>query len=168
MSKKWVAFYTVFVLMLIVGWWLISPLFLEETVNEELPPSIKEVETTSAEEMIDQPAEEEQSSYYSGMFVNADEKHQASGDVRTFHTNNQQWIRFENFEVTNGPDLYTVLVKEGQSTREGIILEKLKGNIGNQNYQIPESTFLEEGDRIVIWCKAFEVDFGFAELFVNE
>ncbi len=154
--------------MLIVGWWLISPLFLDETVNEELPPTIEGAETTSAEEMSDERSEDAKARHYSGMFVNADEKHQALGDVTTFQTNNQQWIRFENFEVTNGPDLYTILVKEGQSTREGTILGKLKGNIGNQNYRIPESTFLEEGDRIVIWCKAFEVDFGFAELFLKE
>ncbi|MCA0991709.1 DM13 domain-containing protein [Pseudalkalibacillus hwajinpoensis] len=168
MSKKWVSLGTLLVLMLIVGWWLISPLFLDETVNEELPPTIEGTETTSAVEMSDGRSEDTQARHYSGKFVNADEKHQASGDVTTFQTNNQQWVRLENFEVTNGPDLYTILVKEGQSTREGIILGKLKGNIGNQNYRIPESTFLEEGDRIVIWCKAFEVDFGFAELFLKE
>ncbi|WP_226655509.1 DM13 domain-containing protein [Pseudalkalibacillus hwajinpoensis] len=166
MSKKWVSLSTLLVLMLIVGWWLVSPLFLDETVNEELPPTIKGAETASAEELSDERSEVAQERHRSGIFVNADEKHRASGDVTTFHSNNQQWIRFENFEVTNGPDLYTVLVKEGQLTSEGIILGKLKGNIGNQNYRVPLS--LEEGDRIVIWCKAFDVDFGFAELFLKE
>ena len=154
--------------MLIVGWWLVSPLFLDEAVNEELPSTTEEAETASVEEKSDKLTEKAQDIIHSGTFVDGDDKHRASGDVTTFQTNNQQWIRFENFEVTNGPDLYTMLVKEGQSTREGTILGKLKGNIGNQNYRIPESTFLEEGDRIVIWCKAFEVDFGFAELFLKE
>ncbi|MBF0705734.1 DM13 domain-containing protein [Alkalihalobacillus hwajinpoensis] len=163
MSKKgWIG--SIFlVLLIVVGWWMVSPLFLDEVVDEDLPTTIEA--TTNAEETSN---EESPAVSHSGMFVDGDDTHHASGDVTSFYTDSKQWVRFENFEVTNGPDLYTVLVKEGQSTDEGTILGKLKGNVGSQNYRIPDSSSLEEGDRIVVWCKAFEVDFGFAELFHKE
>ena len=163
MSKKgWIG--SIFlVLLIVVGWWMVSPLFLDEVVDEDLPTTIEA--TTNAEETSN---EESPAVSHSGMFVDGDDTHHASGIVTSFYTDSKQWVRFENFEVTNGPDLYTVLVKEGQSTDEGTILGKLKGNVGSQNYRIPDSSSLEEGDRIVVWCKAFEVDFGFAELFHKE
>ncbi|MDQ3883960.1 MAG: DM13 domain-containing protein, partial [Thermoproteota archaeon] len=40
----------------------------------------------------------------------------------------------------------------------------LKGNIGNQNYDIPEGTDLSRYDTVLIWCKAFSVLFGGAKL----
>ena len=43
-------------------------------------------------------------------------------------------------------------------------LGDLKGNIGNQNYDIPEGTDLSKYDTVIIWCKAFSVFFGGAEL----
>lgn len=70
----------------------------------------------------------------------------------------------ENFEVTNGPDLYVYLVEEGQETKKGISLGELKGNIGNQNYEIPGDHSASSGMQIVIWCKQFNVDFGRAEI----
>ena len=163
MSKKgWIG--SIFlVLLIVVGWWMVSPLFLDGVVDEDLPTTIEA--TTNAEETS---IEESPAVSHSGMFVDGDDVHHASGNITSFYTDSEQWVRFENFEVTNGPDLYTVLVKEGQSTDEGTILGKLKGNVGSQNYRIPGSSSLEEGDRIVVWCKAFEVDFGFAELFLKE
>ncbi|WLR61215.1 DM13 domain-containing protein [Guptibacillus hwajinpoensis] len=163
MSKKgWIG--SIFlVLLIVVGWWMVSPLFLDEVVDEDLPTTIEA--TTNAEETS---IEESPAVSHSGMFVDGDDVHHASGNITSFYTDSEQWVRFENFEVTNGPDLYTVLVKEGQSTDEGTILGELKGNVGSQNYRIPGSSSLEEGDRIVVWCKAFEVDFGFAELFLKE
>ena len=71
-------------------------------------------------------------------------------------------MRLEDFEVTNGPDLYVYLVDENQETKDGVSLGKLKGNIGNQNYELPEGTEIIEGMKIVIWCKQFNVDFGFS------
>ena len=163
MSKKgWIG--SIFlVLLIVVGWWMVSPLFLDEVVDEDLPTTIEA--TTNAEETS---IEESPAVSHSGMFVDGDDVHHASGNITSFYTDSEQWVRFENFEVTNGPDLYTVLVKEGQSTDEGTILGKLKGNVGSQNYRIPGSSSLEEGDRIVVWCKTFEVDFGFAKLFLKE
>ncbi|MDP5273707.1 DM13 domain-containing protein [Chengkuizengella axinellae] len=101
---------------------------------------------------------------FSGSFVDADSTHSASGDVFTVNTDDGVYLRFENFDATNGPDLYVYLAKSGEKTSEGIRLEKLKGNVGDQNYLLPEGVDLSEYDKVVIWCKAFDVDFGYAEL----
>ncbi len=163
MSKKGWFGSILLLLVLIVGWWLISPLFIDEVVKEDVPVLKETDESIGSQEM----AEESLPASYYGTFMDGDGAHHASGDVTSYVVNSEKWIRFENFEVTNGPDLYAVLVKEGQLTSEGTILGKLKGNIGSQNYRIPDMS-LVEGDQIVIWCKAFQVDFGKAELAVKE
>ena len=46
-------------------------------------------------------------------------------------------------------------------------LGRLKANNGNQNYDIPPGTDLSKYDTALIWCKAFSVLFGSAELKVQ-
>jgi hypothetical protein len=48
-------------------------------------------------------------------------------------------LRLENFRATNGPDLYVYLATDN-SASDYVDLGGLKGNIGNQNYDIPEGT----------------------------
>ena len=43
-------------------------------------------------------------------------------------------------------------------------LGRLKGNVGDQNYKIPEGTDLSKYDTALIWCQAFSVLFGSADL----
>jgi hypothetical protein len=43
-------------------------------------------------------------------------------------------------------------------------LGRLKANIGNQNYPIPNGTDMTKYDTALIWCRAFSVLFGSAEL----
>ena len=72
-------------------------------------------------------------------------------------------LRLENFKATNGPDLYVYLAAD-KSTSDFVSLGRLKGNIGNQNYEIPDGTDLSKYDTALIWCRAFSVLFGSAEL----
>ncbi|MFI5406259.1 MAG: DM13 domain-containing protein [Nitrososphaerales archaeon] len=72
-------------------------------------------------------------------------------------------LRFENFKATNGPDLYVYLATD-RSASDIINLGRLKGNIGNQNYPIPAGTDLAKYNTVLIWCKAFSVLFGSAQL----
>jgi hypothetical protein len=43
-------------------------------------------------------------------------------------------------------------------------LGRLKGNEGNQNYNVPSEADPEKYRVVVIWCRAFSVPFGYAEL----
>ena len=72
-------------------------------------------------------------------------------------------LRLENFKATNGPDLYVYLATD-KTASDFVNLGRLKGNIGNQNYEMPEGTDLSKYDTALIWCRAFSVLFGSAEL----
>jgi len=100
---------------------------------------------------------------YQGNFVDADSFHKVSGIAKIISQDSKDYLRLENFESTNGPALY-VYLSTGKSNEDFVNLGKLKGNIGNQNYEIPEGTDLEKYDNVLIWCKAFSVLFGSSEI----
>jgi hypothetical protein len=72
-------------------------------------------------------------------------------------------LRLEDLVVTNGPDLYVYLSTD-KSASDFVNLGRLKANIGNQNYEVPQGTDLTKYDTVLIWCKAFSVLFGSADL----
>ena len=74
----------------------------------------------------------------------------------------QRFLRFENFETDNGPDLNVYLFDD--ETGEFVDLGDLTGNIGDQNYEIPADVDLDRFDRVSIWCVRFGVGFGSADL----
>ncbi len=78
-------------------------------------------------------------------------------------SNNSNILRLENLKVTNGPDLYVYLSSD-KGASDFVNLGKLKANNGNQNYNIPSGTDLSKYNTVLIWCKAFSVLFGSAEL----
>lgn len=100
-----------------------------------------------------------------GTFAGAgDGIHNAEGTARVLNLEDGSAVlRLEDFKVTNGPDLYVYLsADEGAS--DFVDLGRLKANAGNQNYELPSGTDLSKYDNVVIWCKAFSVYFGGAQL----
>jgi hypothetical protein len=90
--------------------------------------------------------------------------HNAEGLAKVIRLDdNSMILRLENFKATNGPDLYVYLATDN-SASDFVNLGRLKGNIGNQNYDIPEGTDLSRYNTVLIWCKAFSVLFGSAKL----
>lgn len=88
--------------------------------------------------------------------------HQAEGLARIIQINEMTFLRFEEFEVTNGPDLRVYITPDGD-VKNGIHLEKLKGSKGNQNYPL-ENIDVDVYDTVVIYCQPFGVYFGQAKL----
>ena len=119
--------------------------------------------TTINEEMIT--IGQEASTAYSGEFVGVNDGiHNAEGQVKVLRLNdNTNFLRLEDFKATNGPDLYVYLSTD-KSASDFVNLGRLKGNVGNQNYEIPEGTDLSQYDTVLLWCQAFSVLFGSAEL----
>ena len=76
------------------------------------------------------------------------------------------FLRLENLKATNGPDLY-VYLSTGKAVSDIVNLGRLKGNIGNQNYEIPTGTDLSKYNTVLIWCKAFSTLFGSSKLANN-
>lgn len=74
-----------------------------------------------------------------------------------------QILRLENFKATNGPDLYVYLSND-KSASDFINVGRLKGNVGNQNYEIPVGSDLSKYNTVLIWCRAFSFLFGSAQI----
>ena len=78
----------------------------------------------------------------------------------------QAW--WENLPVRldppDGPDLVVYLTKQPADAQavgdDYLDLGVLKGNVGNQNYEVPAGVDLSEYDSVVIWCRRFAVSFG--------
>ena len=100
-----------------------------------------------------------------GNFVGSgDGFHKAEGVVKVITlADGKTFLRLENLKATNGPDLY-VYLSTGKDVSDIVNLGRLKGNIGNQNYEIPPGTNLSKYDTVLIWCKAFSTLFGSAKL----
>jgi hypothetical protein len=84
--------------------------------------------------------------------------------------NGSQVIRFEGFDVLNGPDLKVYLstapadAAEDRFDDDYVSLGDLKGNVGDQNYDVPKDADAMDFDSVVIWCERFSVGFGVAPL----
>jgi Electron transfer DM13 len=95
--------------------------------------------------------------------------HPAEGTARTIHTaSGARLLTLTDFEVDNGPDLRVYLVA-GPARDESEVddfkdLGALKGNRGNQQYELPRGLDLERYSTVVIWCRAFSVNFARAPL----
>jgi Electron transfer DM13 len=100
-----------------------------------------------------------------GNFVGSgDGFHKAEGVAKVITlADGKTFLRLENLKATNGPDLY-VYLSTGKDVSDIVNLGRLKGNIGNQNYEIPTATDLSKYDTVLIWCKAFSTLFGSAKL----
>src|SRR3989442_12346915 len=83
----------------------------------------------------------------------------------------KRMLRLTNFEPSNGPDVHVYLVaaevaKDNETVKQAgfIDLGSLKGNKGDQNYEVPTDTDLNKYKSVSIWCARFGVNFGAASL----
>lgn len=137
--------------------------------DEEVKQMMDEIENAGPGEMVEEEMPEmmEEAEVRQGQFNEVDFIHKGSGTAKILpETSEGPILRLENFQVTNGPDLYIYLSANANVKENGlgdhIELERLKGNSGNQNYSLPEDH--EKYNSVVIWCKAFGVLFSWAEL----
>jgi len=80
-------------------------------------------------------------------------------------------LRLTEFETSNGPDLRLFLVaapdaKDNETIKNAgyVELGKLKGNLGDQNYDIPATADLSKYQSVTVWCNRFSVNFATAPL----
>lgn len=106
----------------------------------------------------------------SGEFIGR--SHPGTGQALVLNDGTEQrFLRFENFETDNGPDLNVFLVADTSADADAgtfdddfVDLGDLKGNVGPQNYEIPVDLDLDRYDTVVVWCVRFGVAFTTADL----
>ncbi|MBI4884157.1 MAG: DM13 domain-containing protein [Actinobacteria bacterium] len=167
----WVAF----------GYFAIQTAFVDDEVNEALPsfevaPVTNAPDTTVAVDQSPIPTSEATSApttqtpqaqivtEASGTFVSRE--HHTSGSASVLGDGSgRRVLRIEDLDTSNGPDLNVYLVNSSTGDVSDFIdLGDLKGNIGDQNYEVPEGTDLTRYDTVVIWCVRFSSAFGDARL----
>jgi hypothetical protein len=182
-----------FALALPVGWYLLSPLWINRTVEETFPTSasagemeetmpeeVKATATAAMEDAMTEPdkvMEEAMPDDMASMTILVqgnfyDIAHQGMGTATVYHlADGSNILRLEDFEVLNGPELHVYLTPVdpvpdsiGVELAGAIDLGLLKGNIGDQNYELPPDLDITQYKSVVIWCQPFRVPFNAAAL----
>jgi hypothetical protein len=182
----------VLLVVVVVGLLIFQPwlLWVDEKVDEDLPDAVEATDTAG----LDGPVDPSSSSgdagdgptgsqapawtqLAAGDFIDAE--HGTSGTariVRAADGSRQLWL--EGLDTSNGPDLHVWITDrpsggdcEGCDDSWGIYddgaylrLGELKGNQGDQRYEIPGDADLSEMSSVVIWCDRFNVAFGTAAI----
>src|SRR5688572_6403117 len=74
-------------------------------------------------------------------------------------------LTFTNFKTDSGPDLNIYLASSNTNvTADFIDLDNIKGVNGNYSYSLPANTDYTNYKYVVVWCVAFDVNFGYATL----
>jgi hypothetical protein len=94
--------------------------------------------------------------------------HSARGTAQAIRTPRGRVLTLTGFEVDNGPDLRVYVVagpaRSEEEVDEFTDLGALKGNKGDQQYELPQELDLDRRHTVVIWCRAFSVNFARAPL----
>lgn len=156
-------------------WFEPQKLFLDETVDEAAPaaaPSRQQTETTTGPvgPVVTAPAAPVVLS--TGAFTAVE--HDGTGTaVLIRNPDGSALVRFEELDVSNGPDLVVILSRAPVGSSAGayddgeyVTLGELKANKGNQNYEIPASVDLARYPTVAIWCRRFNSTFNVAPISV--
>ncbi|MEM8612924.1 MAG: DM13 domain-containing protein, partial [Cyanobacteria bacterium P01_H01_bin.105] len=92
-----------------------------------------------------------------------------SGGATVINENGKYYLELDgSFSTEEGPDLFVLLHKEAipqsYSAEQYVNLGDLQSIEGSQRYEIPEGISIEEFKSAVIWCRQFDVTFGYAAI----
>lgn len=97
----------------------------------------------------------------SGNFTNSGNISKVSGISRILSVNDNEFLRFERFNITNGPELHVYFTNNGNLVNSKD-LGILKGNIGPQNYFLGNNA--NQYDTVVIASEPFKTVYAKATL----
>ncbi|HEY7096633.1 MAG TPA: DM13 domain-containing protein [Terriglobales bacterium] len=158
--KRKTLIYGAVLVFAIAAWAAFRPerLFVNAKVNEAMPAS-NNMSAAATEKVL-----------ASGAFHSV--AHNSSGNANIYQlSDGKRILRFTNFETSNGPDVRVYLVAANDASDNDTVTKSgfreiapLKGNIGDQNYELPADVDLAKYHAVTIWCKRFSVNFGTAPL----
>lgn len=155
--RKWILA-AIGIPLLAAAWWAFRPekLFINQKVNEAAPAAL----STEPEAL------------YTGRLEG--KVHQTSGRATIYKSaDGKQYLRLSDFRTSNGPDVHVLLVRADDKALEqeivkgdldSVELGALKGNQGDQNYDLPATADLNTYQAVTIYCERFHAIFGVARL----
>jgi hypothetical protein len=155
--KAWIG--VILAAVVVIGWYLFRPerLVVNRTVSEAFPATSLPGGTQTPQALL------------KGQFKGY--AHPTQGTATIYQLEGKRMLRLTDFKTSNGPDVRVYLVAAPDVTDDATVakagfveLGMLKGNIGDQNYDVPDSVDLEKYRAATIWCKRFQVNFGTAPL----
>lgn len=161
----------VVLLVLGVGWYLGSPLFIRTTTFEALPtaalsgssgPSASAAATAGSDKPL--PVARV---IARGDLQYVDALHNGKGPVMLMQLGVQRFLRFDGVAITNAPDVHVYLSRDtgGKwSESTSLYLGALKATNGSFNYDVPADADLGTFKSVVVWCRAFAVLVTWADL----
>ena len=149
-----------------VYWFGPQKLFVDERVSEALPSA-----APAAEEPAAEPPTEVGDPVVLAQGEVRSLAHDASGTALLLELGDgSRVLRFEDLDVLNGPDL-KVYLSTAPSSAEGnafdddyVSLGPLKGNVGDQNYELAGDLDVSMYRSAVVWCERFSVGFAVAPI----
>lgn len=146
----------------------------DETVNEKVVTGVpaarvpSDALTPDTSKKPAAPAPQVNVAVAKGPFEVADEGSASGTATLIRQAKGGRVLTLTDFAVNNGPDLRVYLVPgDGKDAGDHIDLGGLKGNKGNQQYDVPASANTGQYKTVVIWCRAFSVAFARATLRVG-
>ena len=152
----------------VLVWFQPQQLLIDERVDDAVPAGAAMAGSSTAEE-VEGNAASAAADVPGGAFVALD--HRTTGAVRVLDVGEgRRIVRLEGLATDNGPDLFLYLStnppdgEEGAFDDEFVSLGRLKGNQGDQNYEVPDDVDVSRFASVVIWCDRFDSAFGAAPL----
>ena len=163
----------------VLFWFQPQKLWIDDRVEEPIPVvavADPPASSTSADATAASPASAPPSSappepveIARGNFVSLD--HGTRGVARVLElADGSRVVRLEGLDTSNGPDLDLYVTTAPAAGEESAFddeyehLGRLKGNQGDQNYDLPPGTDLARFATVLIWCDRFDSAFGAADL----
>jgi len=160
---------------LVVGALVFQPwlLLVNVTVDDALPPVTTPTAETSRPSAAPTPQPAAPVNLAAGELIS--HEHDTSGSVRIIqNADGSRVLTLENLSTSSGPDVHVWLaatpVVEGfdgwflADDAAYVDLGLLKGNLGNQVYEIPADVDLGQYPSVYLWCAQFAVSFGAASV----
>jgi hypothetical protein len=161
----------VILLVAVLYWFAPQTLLLGREVDEALPAAPAEPAADAptatageAEQPQDEPAE-----LASGSFSPLG-RYEGTGTALLLDVAGTTFVRFEDFETTNGPDLRVYLSAAPADADPSLHdddfadLGPLTASRGAQNYEVPADVDTSRYRSVVVWCRRFSVGFAVAPL----
>jgi hypothetical protein len=145
---------------IVLGYWLLSPLWRTVEKHEALPSVGEEVAREERPGTAQQLADTETFILKQAPLVA--HAHEVEGTALLVQTGEQHVLRFEKLKTIHGPDLRIYLATDLDAT-DIVDLGPIRATEGEVNYAIPPGTDLKKYTKALIWCRAFRVLFSAAE-----